>query len=399
MRSLLKKIVSLASLSAIAYFCMFFFEAKLASSIGPESYGSYQYVMSMAIVLSAFACLGLPQFAVRETKRNFILGNVRDNTIIFFIFPMVIVFLGFILSLFVSKDIALVTTLISVKLFYRRYYQGVSKLPLGILIDEFLYSIFLMLLVFVLPYLVPIYYQYFALSLSILLFFLVEMISIRKNIDFSQWEAFKPKKFVLFLLGGLHFVPFVFSQYGLRKIDSLIIKPLLGDESVGIYSASMKVSAVIIFVNLVFNSVVGDKLSELYYKKDFIALRKLFSQSIKLSTAVGFLISVVFVYFSENIIALFYGEEYVESVILLQILIVGQFINVASGPSLQLFSLTDESSFIVKISMLMLVLSGILFYFFTARFGLLGSAAAFVTTSLVFRVVVLLQVRKVFYEK
>jgi len=375
---------------------MFFFEATLAKNFGPEKYGDYQYLISVATILSAICSFGLPQFAVREAKKNLIKEDQSASSFLFIYCPLLIVFFSSLVSIVIGFLPALVSFLLSIKLFYRRIFQGIGKLPEAIVIDEFIFAVVLIGLLNFFVTSNPIHYQLIAILSCVIIYIIRARKYYLKKTPYAEITF---KKISYLILGGGHFILFVFSQYGLRKIDSIIIQPILGANSVGVFSSAMKISAVAIFISLIINSVVGDKLSELYYQSEIKKLARLFELTMDVSAFIGGAICLFIYFFAENVIFLFFGAEYTDAIPLLKILIFGQFINISSGPCMQLFSLTDESGFLVKISIVILLLSFLLFYSLTSLWGLTGACYAFVATCFTFRLIVLIKIRSLFFEK
>jgi len=96
------------------------------------------------------------------------------------------------------------------------------------------------------------------------------------------------------------------------RIDQIMIKEMLGEREVGLYSAATRISEVWYFIPMIltsslFPSIINAKKTseELYYKR----LQKLFEFMFFMAFSVAFILT----FFSEFIIKILYGKAYIEA--------------------------------------------------------------------------------------
>ena len=102
------------------------------------------------------------------------------------------------------------------------------------------------------------------------------------------------------------------------------------NENVGIYSAAYRVAMLTSFVLIAVNSIAAPKFSELYQKNDIIALSAVARNATKMMALSATPVLLVFLIFPELILSIF-GEKFKEGAVVLSILAIGQFVNVATG--------------------------------------------------------------------
>jgi O-antigen/teichoic acid export membrane protein len=104
------------------------------------------------------------------------------------------------------------------------------------------------------------------------------------------------------------------------KIDVLMLSFLRGDAEVGFYSAAYRITDALVFLPAAFTTSTFPLMSK-YFKDSFDSFSFAYARTFKYLFAAGLLIAVLVTFASEKIILTFYGPEYQNSVIALQILI------------------------------------------------------------------------------
>ncbi|AKB27590.1 Membrane protein involved in the export of O-antigen, teichoic acid lipoteichoic acids [Methanosarcina siciliae T4/M] len=104
------------------------------------------------------------------------------------------------------------------------------------------------------------------------------------------------------------------------KIDVLMLSFLRGDVEVGFYSAAYRLTDALVFLPAAFTTSTFPLMSK-YFKDSFDSFSFAYARTFKYLFAGGLLIAVIVTFASEKIILTFYGPEYQESVVALQILI------------------------------------------------------------------------------
>lgn len=99
---------------------------------------------------------------------------------------------------------------------------------------------------------------------------------------------------------------------------------------VGVFAAANRLAALMSFLLTAANNVIAPKFAELYAKKDMAALAKVARHSAAFNTALTLPLFILLVFFGREAMSIF-GEEFRGGAVILAILAVGQFINLATG--------------------------------------------------------------------
>jgi O-antigen/teichoic acid export membrane protein len=159
------------------------------------------------------------------------------------------------------------------------------------------------------------------------------------------------------------------------RIDQVMIKNMLGDREVGLYSAAIKLVEVWYFIPMiitqsVFPAIVNAKKisEELYYKR----LQQLFSLLIWMAIFIAIPISV----FSHQIIYLFYGERFTEASNVLKITIwASLFVSIGDGTG-QWFLTENLQNLVFYRTLYGAITNVILNFILIPYFGIIGASIA-----------------------
>jgi PST family polysaccharide transporter len=166
------------------------------------------------------------------------------------------------------------------------------------------------------------------------------------------------------------------------RIDQVMLGQMVGDESVGIYSAAVKISELWYFVpgaivNSVFPLIVQAKeiSEEVYYKR----LQQLFTTV----SALAYVVAIPVTFLSTQIVTLLYGNNYVEAGAILNIHIwAGLFVSL--GVARETWITTEGlMKFSAATAAAGAVVNIVLNYFFIPYYGGLGAAIATVISQII----------------
>lgn len=166
------------------------------------------------------------------------------------------------------------------------------------------------------------------------------------------------------------------------RIDQFMLGQMIGDESVGIYSAAVKISELWYFVpssivNSVFPYIVQAKEinEEIYYKR----LQKLFNTV----SILAYLVAIPVTFLSPHIVTLLYGQDYVEAGAILNIHIwAGLFVSL--GLARETWITTEGlMKFSAATATVGAIINIILNYILIPGYGGLGAAIATVIAQIV----------------
>jgi Membrane protein involved in the export of O-antigen and teichoic acid len=305
----------------------------VARYLGPEKFGLFSYALAFVSIFQGIAKLGLDGIVVRDLvqepeKRDVYLGTsfwlkLIGGVITFLIITIIL----FIQSIFTSNfftETNIYILIIAFGIIFQSfevidfYYQAkvqakyisirrIIQLIFSSIIKICLVLIGADLIWFVLVSLFDI------ISLSIMGWLIYRSQGLPNFVRYFDIEIGKKllKDSWPLLLSGI-----AISIY--MRIDQVMIKNMLGDREVGLYSAAMRLVEVWYFIPMiitqsVFPAIVNaKKISEdLYYKR----LQQLFSLLIWMAIFIAITISI----FSKQIIYFLYGEKFTEASIVLAI--------------------------------------------------------------------------------
>ncbi len=101
-------------------------------------------------------------------------------------------------------------------------------------------------------------------------------------------------------------------------------------ENIGIYSAASRTAMLTSFVLVAVNSIAAPKFAALYQQGDMEALGSVARKSTKIMALIASPVLLLFLLIPESILSIF-GEQFKQGAVVLMILSIGQFINVATG--------------------------------------------------------------------
>ena len=360
--------------------------AWTARYLGPSNFGILNYCLAFISLFSVLSNLGIDGIVIREIINNpqsqkETLGSAFFLKFIGGIFAVIASFLVIIVlkpgdRLVWSLVIILSTMYIFQSLDVIDYWFQTKVLSKYVVIARLTaYVIVSMIKIILLIKQAPLIYfgvimglEYFIASIALLIVYKLQ------NQEIKLWRVnFKSMKLLLVNGWPLAISTLFITIY--MRIDQILVGNMLGNKSLGIYSAGVTISELWYFIPMAIASSVFPAI--LYSKKQS---EKIYMERLQLyydfMTWFGIIVAVFFTLFSTLIIGLLYGPEFKEASKVLSILIwtgVSTCLGLASGQYL----LSEDK---VKISFYRTMIGVILNVFFNLllipRLGIVGSAIA-----------------------
>ncbi len=372
-------------ISILKIIVFLFVGTYVARYLGPYNYGILNYCISFVLLFSAFSGLGLDFIVVRELvkekdKNNEILGTACTLKILSTLLVLFAIWMTLILTNN-SQEIKRYILLISFGLLFQTaniidfYFQSqvLSKHTvlaqfLQLIIGSALKMYFIYTKAPLYWFVWTIFIEYVILAVGLIInYFLYGKRLQRWKFNFNLAVYFLRNSWPLIFSGMMIAI--------YTKIDKIMLKHMLGEATVGIYSAATNISEAGYFIpsvicGSIFPAIVKVKIQS--QKLYFDRLKSLYSLMIWLS-----LVIIMFAYlWGEKIILFFFGNEYFGSILLLKIHIWSNlfvYIWLAIGYYLMAENYTGISLARASLGML---LSITLNYFLILRYNVLGSAFA-----------------------
>lgn len=149
----------------------------------------------------------------------------------------------------------------------------------------------------------------------------------------------------------------------------------LSSSEVAFFASAQRTATLASFVLIAVNVVVAPKFAQAFAKGNQLKVNKLSLLSSRLMIALAIPVLAFMIFFPEFLMGLF-GEEYKVAAPLLQILAVGQFINVITGSVGYLLNMTGHEKDMCNVVLFSGPLAIALAFGLTSQFGLMGAAYA-----------------------
>lgn len=181
----------------------------------------------------------------------------------------------------------------------------------------------------------------------------------KEVLNFSLWQ--------LFGFSGLYLINFG---------DTTVIKHFMTTEDVGIYNAAYKLFNAIASFAFVISSYYAGSVSQYFTNNDSKKLKQFFYKERLLIFALSTVAHIVVMIFSKPIITTLYGERYVQSVVIFNILMIGSVFRYLTVFYMLYYNTNKKHKLQQIINIFQAILNVILDIIFIQLYGLIGPAIA-----------------------
>jgi O-antigen/teichoic acid export membrane protein len=308
----------------------FFYMVFIARYLGVEQFGILSFAIAFVGIFGIVTDLGLSTLATRDIARDESLARKYLGTILTLKIALVVIAYGLIAvtinllgypsqTIIVVYLLALSTIILAfVSAFYsvfrafqRLEFQSFATiLQSGLLLGGALLVITLNAGIF------GIAIAYSVSSAAVLLF----------SVFICTWKFVKPRfqfewSFARHITWqSLPFALIIFSSYLYTWIDTTLLSLMKGSEVVGWYSAAYKLILAFSFIPVVIQTAVFPIMSK-YFVSSQDSLRLVFEKLLKIMLILALPLGIATMFTANQIILLVFGEQYLNTVIALQILI------------------------------------------------------------------------------
>ncbi|MAP54381.1 flippase [Altibacter sp.] len=301
----------------------FFIGIWLARYLGPEQFGILSYAESMVYLFTAVAAMGLDQIVVRELvkdapKQNEILGTTFVLRIIGFAIMLVLLWgtLQLLNNDTLTNSIVLI---IACSVFFKSfsgidyYFQSKIHSKYVVITNSIAVGVAAVAkvsLIITQADLINFAYVYVGeavlIALGLLLSYSYKKLSALKWKFSLRMSGYLLRKSWFLIIGAIAAALYF-------KIDQVMIKEILDERAVGLYSVAVKLSSIWLFVTVAITQSVFPTLVALRKRsrKEFLErLQQLYDLLMKIAIVV----SVLYTIFANFIVTFLFGNEYAESV-------------------------------------------------------------------------------------
>ncbi len=370
-----------------------FITVWLARYLGPEQFGMLNYALSFVALFGVLSSLGLNNLATRE-----LLNNPKDSQYIMgtsFVLHLVSAVVLLPLAVFSvsivrpdSEIIFIMVLIISFTFFFKPFsviqywfeshVQAKNSATVALIVG-FISVLIKAILIWIEAPLIA--FAWLVLVESALLAFGLIAIYLSKSNKISTWRvSFEKAKYLLkeaypLILAGTVYVFFT-------RIDQVMLGSMIGDESVGVYAAAVKLSESWIFIpSIIATSLFPAMLNA--RKVDYSLYLQRTQHLLNLMALLGVVVAIGTIFIASPFVNLIFGENYEESSLVLVIHIWGMVFTAISIISFRYFLSEGLQIYSFYRAFAGLILNIGLNYFLIPLYGAIGAAIATVISQMV----------------
>lgn len=381
----------------------YFYTIYTARYLGAEGFG----VLSFAIALTGISCLladlGLSVLTTREVSRNNLLadkyvGNVLAIKIILTIITLGVTAFAINLSGYPAKTIMVVylitlsTIFTSFTNMFNSIFQAFQKMEY-ISIGRILHSILMFAGILIAIYenldiisFASVYFYVSLISLGYSLYICIRKFLIPKiELDFQFWKNLLKESIPFWMTSVFVIIYF--------RMDMIMLSMMKGNEAVGWYAASYRLLDGLSVIPAVFMSVMFPIFSKCYVDSKS-SLELAFKKSLKFLIIIAIPIGIGTTILADDIIMLFYGNEYAPSAIALKILIWASVLSFISWTPATLLNSTNKQRTLMIFTSVGAILNLILNYLLIPSLSYKGAGIATVITEFIVGLLMLSHIQK-----
>lgn len=384
----------------------FILSIYIAKLVGIEQFGIYSFVLSGLIILSIPVQAGLPTLAVRECARE-IKKNNYDVVygILMFGIKYLVLYLKLLLLFSFSihcllgdvgdkwiylSYMVLTIPFMALILFLSGVLRGANRLILGILPDGLLRHSFQLIILITVTSLglfsdqLNLAFFSYVVSLVLLVVFVIvsiwllfrfnEQFNVRqsKKITDIQRTNWRTSLVTFTVVGGVHFL--------FTNIDLFILGLLGTDVDVAEYRVAVQFSLVVSFGLAAINQVLQPYFAQITNGSDHERLQKAAVNSSLVLIAVAIIPAVILLLWSDVVIQLTFGMEYIGAALLLNLLIMGQLFNTGVGSVGMMLNMAGHEKITVRVLLVAVAINISLDIWLIPIYGSMGAAISSLIT-------------------
>lgn len=352
----------------------------IARFLGAQNFGIIEYFLSFIGLFFLFADFGISSIFIRDFQQK---ENKQELINLAFFLKIILAVIFSVLALlgyFFSKkfDSFLIYLLFVVFYFFRHlegffesYFLAVQKTQKRFIFNtlsslSLLITVFLGLLIFKNIITIALSYLFSMIVSLVVAYFLF-----KQEANFSFKINYSLIKYYFF--NGLPLVLFGILDYIFFSTDKIILSHLRPIEETGYYSVASRIISVILVIPSLFYTALFPYLSKQISIQNWILIKKIFNYSMLFSITAGLIFAILCFILAPFLIPLFFGNEFINSIAILQIFIwILVFIFPTNFLNILLISLNKQwLDFFV--TLIPAILNIILNFIFIPNYGVFGA--------------------------
>lgn len=374
----------------------------------PYYYGKYNFTLSIVSYFVIIANLGIPIYGIRELTKSKIEGNevlkksfseiffisIFSSSFSFILFLMVILKFNKLKeenTLFLIIGMTILFSFLTLDYFFI-VIENHKRRTIRLLVVRIISLIFL----FTLVKESKDYLKYaLIMTLPEIIAKIIDFVAVRRYLFFNirnlnLKKHLKPLVVIFF---------YVISTNIYLNLDSTMLGILKGDKEVGYYSVAVKMTKIFIPLVTSLGLVLAPRMIEKIKNNDKTNLFKdmdLYLNFIFFLTLP--IVSLLFI-LADNIVLIFSGEKYINSILTMKIMLpIITFISLSGFSSAQILIPSDKEDVVFKVSLIGLISNFSLNFILIPKYGILGAGIATLIAEFLVCIFRFLGVKKIFPE-
>lgn len=398
--------------SVFGSFVNYLYNIYIARTLGPEPYGLYYLSLYVFNIIAIISLLGMNQAILRYVslyngtgRDDKIKGTIKTGTllvlvisclsssILFFLSDIIAITcfnkiqIGSLLRIFaigipficISNLFMYATQAVQI-MKYRAYIKEILE-PLS----KFFFSFIFLFLGWQLIGLLRAFVISLIISAVLFSYYLLKIFpQIRLNIK----HKYNFKELLCF---SVPLIPVDIFRVITHRIEALMLGHFRSPHEVGLYCVVSQTSGLISLILMSFNAIFAPMISDMYNKRQFLRLGKLFKIVTRWVFTIAFPIVLIMVFFSKEILIIF-GDKFKAASSCLIILSLGQFAHSSTGPVAFMLTMSGQSLLMLINACFILFLRITFNIFLIPKFGLQGAAVAGTISTIILNLAMSIQV-------
>jgi len=365
----------------------FFYFVLVARAIGVEDLGKYTFALSFATIFAVFIDWGLTQGLITESakekgKIERFLGSILVTKLLFsvVVYGLVVLTINVMNYPAITRHLVYVSGIImlldQITLTLWGVFRGQRNLKyeaVSVVINQSLILISGLIIIWLKLPLIYLLIPYVLGSSFSLIF---SSVVCRKILNVRFWQNcnFGNLKFIFKIAWPFALIAIFSRVYG--YLDTVMLSKMVGDRAVGWYSVAMKIPFAFQFIPAALAAAIFPAFSY-QFVHDKNQLKLTYERVMRFLTIIVLPIAVGIGVLARPIIEFFYGQEYLPSVLSLQILMSSLFFVFINFPLGSLLNGCERQKTNTKLVGLTMILNIILNLLLIPKFSFIGSSIAF----------------------
>ncbi|MGR5120703.1 flippase [Vibrio astriarenae] len=399
-KTLIQAFFSTASLQLLGRVISIISGVILARLLGPENFGRYSFVMAIVAIAILPAIAGLPQLIIREVAiyrqnkaYNYLNGFlIWTKRYIYTLSFFSIVLLGAAVYLGSWDDnigmlIVIAFVLIPLKALLARQgaifnafqFSSLAQLPINIVAPLFFLIILVATWFFGVDIKAEMAMAFQGVSHFLALFVCLALLSsyVDKHQKVSnelKFDTYQWKKSLLPLT-------MVMVITTLNNELATVFLGFLGDESeVGYFRVAMQASMLFLISLQSINAITAPQIARMYRAGNKDDAQLLLTRSVRLGCLFSLPLMLFLCFFSDELVILLFGNEFLPASNLIRLLLLGQVVNVCTGSAGMVLNMTGNEKYTLKVQILSVAILIAMLSILVPLYGAVGAAVS-VSTS------------------